>query len=345
VRRLKTAAAPAPPAELSEEQLETWAEVLGRVATALFLATGSLDGITDCARQARFPRIGDERPPWEVRGWMLPHVMDVLPAETGIGRGRWWYWLETMLEGRLLDGPIPPVSYTSAAPAGQKAVMKAAELIGSREGFSSAPGLLIDWLAWALHVSKEPPRLQTETQEALYRGFSIDPLLEVPSDYLGWLMCEYKGRSYDPQGFFPTPLEVCEMMALMNFAGGDSARDDRLLTVHDPCVGTGRMLLVAGNRSLRLYGQDINARCCAATLINGALYCPWLAFPFPESFFPAREHPDVVAGLHLRTEPAGARPRGTGRSARRTRRTAGALRWALTSPTSTGRRSSVARPS
>jgi hypothetical protein len=47
------------------------------------------------------------------------------------------------------------------------------------------------------------------------------------------------------------------------------------------------MLLVAGNRSLRLYGQDINARCCAATLINGALYCPWIAFPFPEGLFEA----------------------------------------------------------
>jgi hypothetical protein len=41
------------------------------------------------------------------------------------------------------------------------------------------------------------------------------------------------------------------------------------------------MLLHASNYSLCLYGMDIDYHCVSMTKINGALYSPWLSFPFP----------------------------------------------------------------
>ena len=69
-----------------------------------------------------------------------------------------------------------------------------------------------------------------------------------------------------PYGFYPTPHQICEFMTRMTFGEGV---DHRKETVLDPCVGTGRFLLHAGNHSLRLYGMDIGATrshlsiCCA----------------------------------------------------------------------------------
>lgn len=59
--------------------------------------------------------------------------------------------------------------------------------------------------------------------------------------------------------------------------------DSRTLSVCDPCVGSGRMLLHASNVSLCLFGQDIDPLAVAMCKINGALYAPWLSFPLPES--------------------------------------------------------------
>ena len=43
------------------------------------------------------------------------------------------------------------------------------------------------------------------------------------------------------------------------------------------------MLLLASNVSLSLYGIEVDALVRTACLINGALYAPWLAFPFPDA--------------------------------------------------------------
>src|SRR5262249_37835543 len=60
-------------------------------------------------------------------------------------------------------------------------------------------------------------------------------------------------------------------------------RDPRTLSVSDPCVGSGRMLLHASNFSFRLFGQDIDPLAVAMCKLNGALYAPWLSFPLPDS--------------------------------------------------------------
>ena len=118
----------------------------------------------------------------------------------------------------------------------------------------------------------------------LYQRLNVPALQLFPYDYFGDLLAEnaYGKR----QGFFPTPHTVVEAMTQMTFVSDlsegkeEQETDIRLKSVCDPCVGTGRMLLHASNRSLRLYGMDIDETLCKATRVNGYLFAPWLALPF-----------------------------------------------------------------
>jgi hypothetical protein len=106
--------------------------------------------------------------------------------------------------------------------------------------------------------------------------------LEHPHDYLGTFVAEQKAGGWNPTGFYPTPHEIVELMVqmLMHDADKDD-RDPRIRSVCDPCAGSGRMLLNASNKSLTLFGQDIDPLAVAMCKINGALYAPWLSFPLP----------------------------------------------------------------
>jgi hypothetical protein len=102
----------------------------------------------------------------------------------------------------------------------------------------------LDWLTFAIGIDRRPRReIDDKTQEQLYRTFNLEPWLVMPADYFGDVMCELKGRR-NRTGFYPTPHNVCEMIARMTFfdAGRDRVVDLRKATVCDPCVGTGRML-------------------------------------------------------------------------------------------------------
>lgn len=275
-------------------------DYLSDVHAALLIATGRSGGIAGYLAEGRVPMLGEDSAPWDVRGWLLPHVMDLLPAETGVGRGRWRYWLQAFALGRLPPGPIPRVDFATgedcSRTAGGKMLMRCVDIIDAQEGSWRGECVthLVEWIAWALHVSDSPSRLSAKTQEALYRrgGFCLTPLLDEPGDYFGWLLSEHKGRGTDPNGFYPTPSSVVELMTQITFEGQGDCRSRE---VHDPCVGTGRMLLHASNYSLRLSGQDIDRRCVLCSLINGALFAPWMALPLPEAFFAvAEEQPEPI---------------------------------------------------
>lgn len=84
-------------------------------------------------------------------------------------------------------------------------------------------------------------------------------------------------------------------MAMTDIIGANSqrqklpdGRDPRTVTVCDPCVGSGRMLLHASNHSVCLYGCDIDPICARITSINGVLYAPWFAFPFSSAVVESR---------------------------------------------------------
>lgn len=295
-------------------------------------------------REGRLPRIGDERAPWTYCGWMLPYVI-LLHAhplfgksrselvatftsnslyQRGIGHcpDRWGYHLRTLAAGELLDEPIPRIEFCGEFENSVRRIWEGeregiagwCHLLDQTNGYSwDSFKLLVDWLAFALSVETEPPRIGANANEALYRTVNIEPLLLQPCDYFGSALAARKGsggKAWNPTAFFPTPHHLVEMMTQMTM--GEEG-DKRTKTVYDPALGTGRMLLHASNYSLRLYGQDIDPLVVKICKINGALYAPWMSFPLPSSIFGNYEAEVKVPALEPKTQmyPLNANTQGT----------------------------------
>lgn len=265
----------------TEEQREAWINYWTALCDAVQIFTKDPGGIAAfLIARGRVPNAEerDGRKPWDFRGWMLPYVMDMFPA--GGFPGRWGWWYRSLTAGSFPEGEgVPPwVQFDHGSDVARRNLDKCVQIIGHQMGFGmAAVGELVGWLGWGLATTKDQPRIPEKVALELYRTLNLGAMLSSPSDYLGWLMSEYKGRGKDPTAFFPTPHGLVSMMTRMNL--GEPAPEKTLRSVMDPCVGTGRFLLEASNWSVRLYGCDINPRCVAATLVNGALYAPWLAFP------------------------------------------------------------------
>lgn len=227
----------------------------------------------------RLPRLGDIPSPWHYRGWLLPYVIQlhrIIPAVAD----RWGYHLRTLEAGRLLDEPIPQIRFTAPDNRVFSLLRDWSRLIGYDCGGWTDFRTLLDWLRWALALSKEEPRLTDSVNEKLYRGVDLGPMLQTPHDYLGDVVAQGKAKGWNPTAFYPTPHAIVECMVRMTMTDGTKdGRDPRTLKVFEPCVGSGRMLLHASNYSLCLSGQDIDPLAVSMCLINGALYAPWLAFP------------------------------------------------------------------
>ncbi len=234
-------------------------------------------------KHGRPPFLIDERKPWSFCGWLLYYVQ--MAHSMGMCGNRWGYHLRQMDAGKLLDEPIPQIKFHENG--GDKSVLTEiadwSRLVGWDMGGWSDFGRLMEWLAFALGFAKEAPRLSDEANEKLYRGVNLQKMLQAPSDYWGQVISEMKAPGWNPTAFHPTP--HCVVQCMMSMVASDE--DLRTKTTNDPCIGTGRMLLEASNYSLRLSGQDIDPQVIRCALINGALYSPWMTFPYPDSFFDA----------------------------------------------------------
>lgn len=228
----------------------------------------------------RMPRADLGERPWQYRGWLGFYVQE-LHAHPGVPfPDRWGYWYNVKKGDGTDPGPIPRVEFGHRDDAVLRQIQKAVDIAGSygARGWGwTAFRLFLDWLSFGLGVTDEPPALEDAAQDALYRHVNLGPWLLQPYDYLGAYICEMRGNGWNPNAFYPTPHPVCEAMVAMQMA--DSPGDNRWKSTCDPCVGTGRMLLHASNFSLRLYGQDIDPLMVRCTLVNGALYAPWLVCP------------------------------------------------------------------
>jgi hypothetical protein len=245
-------------------------------------------------RQGRLPLLGDTPPPWHYRGWLLPYVIQLHGLVPAVA-DRWDYHLRTLEAGRLLDEPIPHIAFGSPDNKVFSLLHVWSRLIGRDLGGWSDYRTLLDWLCWGLALGRDEPRLNDPVNEKLYRQVNLGPLLAKPHDYLGAYVAAGKSRGWNPTGFYPTPHNVVECMVRMLLHDErKDGRDPRLMSVCDPCVGSGRMLLHASNFSLCLFGQDIDPLAVAMCKINGALYAPWLSFPLPES----------ILGTHVPAPPA-----------------------------------------
>jgi hypothetical protein len=235
------------------------------------------------ASHHRFPRIGDAIAPWHYRGWLLAYVILIHERCPAVA-DRWGYHLRTLEGGRLLDEPIPQITFGEPDKTIFSKLHQWSAIINRDCGGWSDFRSLLDWLMWGLAVSKEESNLTEPVNEKLYRAVDVGPLLVRPYDYLGEFVSQGKAKGWNPTAFFPTPHNVVELMIRMTMADNHKdGRDPRLMSVNDPCVGSGRMLLHASNFSLDLFGQDIDPLAVAMCKINGALYAPWLSFPLPDS--------------------------------------------------------------
>lgn len=241
----------------------------------------------------RLPRLGDPRPPWTYRGFLLPYVIQLHNRHPHIP-DRWGYYFKIHEIGLVPNG-IPRLSFCHAP---DRATLRALErwirLIEESSSVTLSFHLIVDWMAWALGVADNQPKLEYSIQEKLYRAVNMEPWLLHPYDYFGEMLAEQRSRGWNSSGFFPTPHPVCDMMVQMTVEGPETTNgnDPRTRSVMDPCCGTGRMLLHASNYSLNLYGMDIDPLVLTITKINGALYCPWLAFPLPTNILKTTLVPD-----------------------------------------------------
>ncbi len=254
------------------------------------------------AEHGRLPRLGDDPAPYTYQGWLLRYVAlahAVIPEMND----RWDYHQRQMQAGRLLDEPIPQISFLQAPdPATYKALERWVTIAEQHGRLWDGLQRFIDWLAYGLGVADTPPQLDEAVQIRLYKEVQIHLFLQHPYDYFGDFIASRKSSGFNPFAFFPTPHPIVELMTRIQMDDPSSSQPiDRTRTseklrtrekIMDPCCGTGRMLLHASNISLRLYGADIDPLVALIAKINGALYVPWLAYPFPDSWFTTPENQD-----------------------------------------------------
>jgi len=231
------------------------------------------------------------------KGWLIPYLLEL---ETQMC-GRWMWWTDAMVEGKLPDTQIPRIQFFpegfghyDALPKSKKA--KASEydpvkmLLACIDHYTCHSARLPDffeWILWGFGANEKRARIDEKVNEHWYRTFNLGLLLKYPHDYLGDMMAEAKsgGRTYwnNPHAFFPTPHNVVDCMVRMNFDGQkhEDGKDPRTLSVCDPCVGSGRFLMYSSNYSVNLYGMDIDSVCVMACKINAFMYVPWLVRPAP----------------------------------------------------------------
>jgi hypothetical protein len=250
-------------------------------------------------KQAKHKKRGDLLPgpgPELEHGWLFKYLI-VADAATW---QRWTYWMYLSLnEWHLPPEPIPYVEFTNAYPQSKawpvrqmlERCLNAISPYGDWEGWSTWDyfDFFLSWLLYAFGspTQTELPKEPSEgASYRLFQTFDLDPIVLWPSDYWGDLFAESRvGRG---QGFYPTPLNITQMMAdMLAIDASDTGHfvypepDRRLMSVNEPCVGTGAMLLAASNYHLSLSGQDINPLTIKACLVNLYLYAPWGAKPIP----------------------------------------------------------------
>ncbi len=180
-----------------------------------------------------------------------------------------------MEQGKILEEPIPQIKWLGHPNRdAENNIEKCLNYSSSRMGSGSFNNF-VDWLLYGFGdsaVNEFPRQIDKETNSFWYRTFNLGLLLQHPYDYLGQLACDRKGSGKwnNPTAFFPTPMNVCEMMAQITMQEADKTS-----SVCDPCIGSGRMLLSASNYSLNLYGMDIDLGILKVCKVNMWQYVPW----------------------------------------------------------------------
>ncbi len=238
----------------------------------------------------RYPRLSDPIPAYRYAGWALPMIMDGHRILRDVP-DRWGYHLRILEAQHLPDEPIPQIHFLAGPHSDTlKHLHQWIRLAAHHQSTWTGMTNLIDWMAYALLVSSTPPRLDDAIQVELSQKVNLLEMVLHPYDYFGDIISEGLGNGpwANPNNFYPTPMEICRLMTAMTLPDLTNAScEDRMklrtAKIADPAgSGTGRMLLLASNVSLTLYGMERDPLIRTVSLINGALYAPWLAFPIPD---------------------------------------------------------------
>jgi tRNA A-37 threonylcarbamoyl transferase component Bud32 len=173
------------------------------------------------ARHGRLPRLGDDPAPWHYRGWLLPYLIELHALIPAVAN-RWDYYLRTLEAGKLLDEPIPQISFGPADTRVFTLLQEWARLIGWDGGGWSDFRTLLDWLSRALALSREEPRLSDAVNEKLYRHVNLAPLLETPHDYLGAHVAS--GRTLPPSVSISCPVRLSSAKVELMLVGCGASR-------------------------------------------------------------------------------------------------------------------------
>ncbi len=179
---------------------------------------------------------------------------------------RWQWYSNIMLLKKLSAEPLPKMDFSDDNDG------KAKKLVLS---ILNVNRNLDDLLNFLLHMFghtgyEQRPRVEFD--------FPLEEALRLERDLFGDAYSEVMGNSLrNGTGYFPTPQSICNLIVEMTMTGCQLTN-----TVNDPCVGSGRMLLSASNKSLFLSGNDVNLICVKMTLVNGYLFAPWLVLPPPK---------------------------------------------------------------
>lgn len=250
--------------------------------------------------------IANQKEAWRAHGWLIPCLIMGDPV-FGVGRVKWW--LDGISDGEIPDGEIPELHFVHG---GSRCVRGGLPTIPkTRKGGNNGPPLSADgarkhiedlisqlggnweamlyfirWLHWGLGLSSSLVKVPESNYapdwgDILYKNFQLGRMQSADSDILGGILADRHSSGWNPNGFYPTPINVCEMMAKIvmgDISKIDHPGDARLQSVCDPCVGTGRMLLAASGQSLNLYGMDIDRTMVESCSINMALFSPWAVY-------------------------------------------------------------------
>jgi hypothetical protein len=224
--------------------------------------------------------------------------------------GRWPYWLAMLGNGRLGSLPewaIPQIHFDSIEsgadelqlasahgpfqdePRSQQIIDHLATRSEARRAcerafsscFSAAVPLsdAITWWLWAFGSPRieSKPELPDHAERSLL-SLPLHQLIAHPGDWAAFIATLYFGEKGGKHcAWFPTPVSVGTLMVQTTFANCRD-EDTRPMSVHDPCVGTGALLLPASNYSLNLSGQDIDRTMCLLCEWQGWLFMPWTVF-------------------------------------------------------------------
>lgn len=254
-------------------------------------------------------------------GWLLPYLIgtDLMtyhdprtgepPVDGRLGNYRWAYWLWILEHQALPVDPIPNITFQAQPDRADAKIVQDWLYYRVTHHGSWYDTAWLDLVRWLLFgFGKEiDVKLPDDVKAQWYRQVNLHVLLRNPCDWSAFVLqggLQRDKRTGSPwarsSGFFSTPMQVCNMMAAMNFGDQDDPlNDSRLETVLDPCVGTGSMLLAASNHSLRLFGTDVVYDLCLCSELNGWLWMPWLVVMPDEIESMLQERYDTLTRLRV----------------------------------------------